>query len=899
MSKNIKGKNIDINLNITQSGTFNADIFNAYTDFTLDGVSVVNRIATNEADIEILKTSKQDNLVIQQTISPSSTAIASSDAIIAYVAGSTPTLSATAPLNYDDGVISGTFDLVPTNGSLNFLTSNSIYDALQLKQPLITSATNLVCNNLNNQVITTDNSITAINGSITSIFGNIISSTGFLKAPTIIQGTTNLLDTINTKQDVLTIQQTISPSSTAIASSDAIIAYVAGSTPTLSATAPLNYDAGVISATFDTAPTNGSLNFLTSNTIYNKLLLYQPLINEFITLDCGYLSSGTLVSRGQITSVLGLSTQNGIIESINGTIKAPTIIQGTTNLLNEINTKQNIITSSTNLTINNLTTSGTISSGGNITTSTGNIVTSLGSITAPTIIQGTTNLLTAINNLTAEVATKQPQITEFTSLTTGGLNTNGPININDNTLSNTLGTLYLNGQSGQILSSSIQAETQIVSNGTISASNNIVSNTNIIANGNIIGNIFNNIVAGSGITLTENSPLIGQTLIEATGGLSTSTQYAFQATSNLNSNQSISFGVSVMFNQIELCVPSTSAYNTANYRYTCPVAGIYTFGFKGFINTINDNFRMAIYKNGGDVLGMGGAGSQASEAFDVIEQMAAGDSVYISCVTGSALIYMAAQHTWWYGYLLQPINNSVSATTDLSIASLSSSGDIITGTGNIVTTSGDITTTSGNITGADIIATKTITGNIFNTLSAGYGITLEEDTPTAGITQISTLPLISKIYSRGKTQLDAPTGTELYTNFNVLDQNSIYCNWVAPDINSVVPNTGIIILISGMYKLDYTFNAYNNAYNNRVNWFSRILVNGADNTSKRTFIYTRGDQTSFSQYGSSSTSYVKYFSAGDYLLLKTTCAKNSPVHNNDFTGLRGDIGSTITLQYLD
>ncbi len=51
MSKNIKGKNLDININITQAGTMNADIFNAYQDFTLDGVSIVNRIATNEGDI--------------------------------------------------------------------------------------------------------------------------------------------------------------------------------------------------------------------------------------------------------------------------------------------------------------------------------------------------------------------------------------------------------------------------------------------------------------------------------------------------------------------------------------------------------------------------------------------------------------------------------------------------------------------------------------------------------------------------------------------------------------------------------------------------------------------------------------------------------------------------------
>ena len=134
MSKNIKGKNIDINLNITQAGTFNADIFNAYSDFTLNGSSIVSRIATNEADIIVLETTKQDNLVIQQTISASSTAIASSDAIIAYVSGSTPSISATFPLNYVAGVISGTFNSVASAGSNAFLSSGTIYNALASKQ---------------------------------------------------------------------------------------------------------------------------------------------------------------------------------------------------------------------------------------------------------------------------------------------------------------------------------------------------------------------------------------------------------------------------------------------------------------------------------------------------------------------------------------------------------------------------------------------------------------------------------------------------------------------------------------------------------------------------------------------------------------------------------------------
>ena len=80
--------------------------------------------------------------------------------------------------------------------------------------------------------------------------------------------------------------------------------------------------------------------------------------------------------------------------------------------------------------------------------------------------------------------------------------------------------------------------------------------------------------------------------IGATGDtiVSTSTQYAFQATSNyvgdegLNpSEQMISLGVKPKFNDVEFCVPNMEAYDPEDYKYTCPVAGIYKFGFKIFI----------------------------------------------------------------------------------------------------------------------------------------------------------------------------------------------------------------------------------------------------------------------------------------------------------------------------
>jgi len=75
------------------------------------------------------------------------------------------------------------------------------------------------------------------------------------------------------------------------------------------------------------------------------------------------------------------------------------------------------------------------------------------------------------------------------------------------------------------------------------------------------------------------------------------TTYAFRVTSTLNTNQHIIANTRLIFNKIDLCTPLTSSYNTGTYKYICPIDGVYIFGFKAFINTLTDNFRLGIYQN--------------------------------------------------------------------------------------------------------------------------------------------------------------------------------------------------------------------------------------------------------------------------------------------------------------
>ena len=98
--------------------------------------------------------------------------------------------------------------------------------------------------------------------------------------------------------------------------------------------------------------------------------------------------------------------------------------------------------------------------------------------------------------------------------------------------------------------------------------------------------------------------------------------------------------------------------------------------------------------------------------------------------------------------------------------------------------------------------------------------------------------------------------------------------------------------------MDYKFNCFNSTYNNRVCWWTRPVVNGTP-LSNKSFIYTRGNNSQYAQYGSNSNSFTINLQVGDYLHLFTKVAKNSPLFNNDWIGLRGDNDSMMRLTYLD
>ena len=676
----------------------NADIFNAYQDFTLNGVSIVNRIATNEGDIALLnsevitlqseidtnetdiatntsdiatntsdildlETDKQDVLTFDSTPTAGSNNPVSSQGIKSYVDSSTPTITANLPLDYSSatGVIRGIFDSVPTNSSINFLNSNVIYDALQLKQDEITSSTNLTTGNigvvgnltaqggvsgaslfstglvsganlqssalvsgvslqLNNSagnqitcagtglsvfsgiscadinsagsISTTSGQIGTTSGSISTSSGDIITSTGDITAPSgtisagtisttgaggtitsanIIQGTTNLLNEINTKQDILTFDTTPTAGSNNPVSSQGIKTYVDGSTPSITATAPIIYSGGVISGTFDATPTNGSINFLSSDKVFDALALKQDLITSTTSL-----TTADITANGNITAS-SLSTTGSLL-----------MTGGSSQISN----------------------AGAYNGTGNILTS-GNI------IGTDFITNSGTNILTKIN-------TKQDLITSSTALTCGSVSTTA-----------------ITGN-------------PVINSGAITCNANITTSSNITCGGDLsaIGSgnnidLRNNLVAGAGVSLTQtgNNTTINNT---ATG---TSQLYYFKATSNQNGDQAFSSAnVIANFNQILYNVPS--GYDIGNKRYVVPVAGTYQFFFQAFQNSASTGaFRLGIFQNN-NLMGMTGASVANTERCGVIIECAVGDGIDVRRVSGSGNVYMSNLHSWFEGYLL-------------------------------------------------------------------------------------------------------------------------------------------------------------------------------------------------------------------------------------------------------
>ena len=370
--------------------------------------------------------------------------------------------------------------------------------------------------------------------------------------------------------------------------------------------------------------------------------------------------------------------------------------------------------------------------------------------------------------------------------------------------------------------------TTINNSGTITT-NNLSSST--ITGGTITGNIGGNLIAGEGIDI---STLSGLTTITNTGGLSTSTQYAFQITSNSFNNVSYSAGGVLNFNQIVFCTPSIADYDTTNKNYVVQVQGYYQFGFKLYLNSSTTTVaRFGIYKNG-SLLGMGGAYLANAETITVVALCNVGDLINVKCEVGTNIsVYMAPLHSWFYGYLLQPKNNTIDTTTNLTINNLTATGsvsaddanilaitsplissDVITSTTSISTVTAYISTaniTDGDITNLNannVLSNTTNTTNIItedaniSDLTCSAANISDLTCSTANITNLtcSTLNYTPKMFYATYSATSALANTILVLNPGTISINNSYG----------YTNGVITVPDSGFYRISAQINYQNN-----------------------------------------------------------------------------------------
>jgi hypothetical protein len=243
----------------------------------------------------------------------------------------------------------------------------------------------------------------------------------------------------------------------------------------------------------------------------------------------------------------------------------------------------------------------------------------------------------------------------------------------------------------------------------------------------ITGDISPNLTAGTGITLSTTS---GVTTINSTG-LSTSTQYAFRASSTSSGTASLSAGTRINYNSItnnavrDFETPSGAGnYKTGTQEYQAPVAGYYLIGFNILVNTGSTDCQVNLKKttSGGTTSALAQSGKQNKSTEDciTISYLDVGDKVFVEVVSGTISLDYNTAGTYFYGNLLQPENNTITSTTNLTTNSLT------TTTTNVSTSNVSNLTIDNNLNGQSFIRTVAIAkilGNGGNSKAVGCSVT--------------------------------------------------------------------------------------------------------------------------------------------------------------------------------
>ena len=384
----------------------------------------------------------------------------------------------------------------------------------------------------------------------------------------------------------------------------------------------------------------------------------------------------------------------------------------------------------------------------------------------------------------------------------------------------------------------------------------------------------NNITAGSNITLTQNGNITS--IASSGGGAATSTQYYFKA--NGTANQSLSTGATnEVLNFNNVLFQSPSGYNITNKEYVVQVAGVYQFFYQIFFafNNANAEVRLGLYlTRGGTTTTINQTGQYiyTAERLGLTYECLVGDKFSVRVVynnSGGTISTVLGQ-SWFEGYLLQPVNNTVTSSTALTAATITAQG-----------TTNDIDLRNNISAGSNITLTQN--GNITEIASSGGGSTRSIFSATR-----STNFFVSP---NTTTDVRFPyDSTAIITDSNY--------SWTVLTPIGGGPDQGVLTFnTAGTYLVSATVNLFAQFYDNRVVGRLRPLTNNAWSVGDaQAFCYLRHDD--YGDFESCTFSqYPMVFAVNDTLQIQVNLTKsNFTPWVSNFNGVAFAAGNNLTVE---
>jgi len=286
---------------------------------------------------------------------------------------------------------------------------------------------------------------------------------------------------------------------------------------------------------------------------------------------------------------------------------------------------------------------------------------------------------------------------------------------------------------------------------------------------------------------------------------------------------------------------------------------------------------------------------------------------------------MGSTHSWFYGHLLEPINQSITSTTDLTINTLNATSINSSTTNSSTINSSNINSSVGTfpILNTTTINTHYANSIVYNTSSLNSSSIYVDglittfgnmscvilESSTANISTINTSlinisefgitnNLIGKTanYGRQRTTQEDPENTDTVFYYDFTEElypNTELFTYTTPAGPAA---TGFRCRKAGWYRYAYSVYVLSR-YGNRVQWRGRTRKNNGDATAD-SFAYTRGADYQYVWEANCTSTSLIQLEVDDYLKIEFQVSKNDSTYGDNFEWLFFGPSSNISFEYL-